>query len=42
MSSHIHSVRLPTWGLSITEARYYGYRFGLHFGPWLIFIGATP
>ena len=31
--------RLPTWGLSITEARYYGWRWGAHIGPWLVFVG---
>ena len=39
---HLHSIRLPMWGLSITAARYYGYRFGLHIGPWLIFVGRSP
>lgn len=38
MGKHIHIVRLPTWGLSITAASYYGYRWGLHLGPVLIFI----
>jgi hypothetical protein len=32
-------VRVPGWGLSITEARYYGYRWGAHVGPWLVFFG---
>jgi hypothetical protein len=26
-------------GLSITEVRYYGYRWGAHVGPWLVFFG---
>jgi hypothetical protein len=30
-------VRVLGWGLSITEARYYGYRSCLHIGPWLMF-----
>jgi hypothetical protein len=34
-------VRVPGWCLSITEARYYGYRSCLHIGPWLIFFGRT-
>ena len=32
-------VRVPGWGLSITEARYYGYRWGAHVGLWLVFFG---
>jgi hypothetical protein len=36
-----HVVRLPVWGLSIHEAGYYGYRWGLHIGPWLIFVGSA-
>ena len=36
----IHFAPLPTWGLSWPEdASYYGYRWGLHVGPWLVLIG---
>ena len=41
MINHLHAVRLPSWGLSINRADYYGYRWGLHLGRWLIFIGGT-
>lgn len=34
-----HVVRLPVLGLAVHDATYYGYRWGLHVGPWLIFIG---
>lgn len=30
-------LRVPSWGLSLDEARYYGWRWGLHVGPWLVF-----
>lgn len=30
-------VRVLSWGCSITEARYYGWRWGAHIGPWLVF-----
>jgi hypothetical protein len=32
-------VRVPGWGLSYSEARYYGWRHSLHVGPWLFFWG---
>jgi hypothetical protein len=35
----IHAVKLPTWGLGLEDASYYGYRFGLIVGPWLVFLG---
>ena len=41
MINHLHAVRLPSWGLSINRADYYGYRWGLHLGRWLIFMGGT-
>jgi hypothetical protein len=31
------AVRVPRWGLSIGEAKYYGWLVCLHLGPWLIF-----
>jgi hypothetical protein len=34
----IHAVKVLPWGLSISNARYYGYRWALHIGPWLIFV----
>lgn len=33
----VHAVRLPSWGLSVGRAEYYGYRVGLVIGPWLLF-----
>lgn len=30
-------VRVPGWSLSLHEARYYGWRWCLHVGPWLVF-----
>lgn len=35
----LHCVRVPAWGLSAHAAAYYGYRWGLHVGPWLILVG---
>jgi hypothetical protein len=32
-------VRVPGWGLSINDGRYYGWRWCLHVGPWLVFFG---
>jgi hypothetical protein len=29
-------VRLPTWGLTVADGWYYGYRYGAHLGPWLV------
>ncbi len=35
-----HFARLPGWGLSWPcDASYYGYRWGLQVGPWLVLIG---
>jgi hypothetical protein len=34
----VHTVRVLSWGCSINDARYYGYRWGGHIGPWLIFV----
>ena len=34
-------VRVPPWGLSLCEARYYGWRWSLHVGPFLIFFWRT-
>jgi|688.fasta_scaffold2100489_2 hypothetical protein len=31
--------RVPTWGFSITEASYYGLRWGAHVGPWIVLFG---
>ena len=39
MGAGMTIVRVTGWGLSITEARYYGYRWGAHVGPWLVFFG---
>lgn len=34
----VQFVRVPGWGFSIDDAGYYGWRWCIHFGPWLIFI----
>ncbi len=39
MTRHFQFARVPGWGLSISEARYYGWRWCLHIGPWLVFFG---
>jgi hypothetical protein len=38
------AVRVPDWGLAwVGDARYYGWRWCAHVGPWLVFIrSATP
>ncbi len=33
-----HVIRVPSWGLTAARAEYYGYRWGLHLGPWLVFV----
>lgn len=33
-------VRVPHWGISVNEASYYGWRWCLHVGPWLLFVSA--
>jgi hypothetical protein len=30
-------IRVPPWGLGLYTARYYGWRWGLHVGPWIVF-----
>jgi hypothetical protein len=35
-------VKLLAWGLSISEARHYGYRYALHIGNRLIFFWPLP
>jgi hypothetical protein len=30
-------VRVPSWGFSISEARWYGWLVCIHVGPWLVF-----
>jgi hypothetical protein len=36
-------VRVPEWGCEIARADYYGWCYGLHLGPWLLFFWkATP
>lgn len=35
-------LRLPTWGFSYCEARYYGRKHSLHVGPLLILWGQLP
>jgi hypothetical protein len=32
-------IRVPYWGLCLSEASYYGWRYGAHVGPWLVFWG---
>lgn len=33
------AVRVPDWGLRwIGDARYYGWRWCAHVGPWLVFL----
>jgi hypothetical protein len=32
-------VRVPGWGLSVNDGSYYGSRWCLHVGPWLVFFG---
>lgn len=35
-------VRVPDWGLELhTDASYYGWRWCLHAGPWLVFMGSA-
>lgn len=31
------TVRIPSWGLSLSRADYYGWRWCLHVGPFLLF-----
>jgi hypothetical protein len=38
MTRHVQVLRVPSWGLSIADARYYGRRWGLHIGPLLVFL----
>ncbi len=39
MSKHVQFVRVPSWGFSwLGGADYYGRRWCLHLGLWLIFI----
>jgi len=38
MSDHA-IVRVPDWGFSIGGARFHGWRWCVHIGPWLIFWG---
>lgn len=35
------AIRVPSWGLTVTPARYYGYRWAAHIGPWIVFIWRT-
>ena len=42
MSDLLHAVRVPSWGLSVTGAAYYGYGIGMHAGPWLVFAFPAP
>jgi hypothetical protein len=36
---HIVAVRVPDWGLDwIGDARYYGFHWSAHVGPWLVFL----
>ena len=37
MTRHFQFGRVPGWGLSISEARYYGWRWCLHIGPFFVF-----
>lgn len=32
-------LRVPGWGLGLHDARYYGRRWCVEVGPWLIFFG---
>lgn len=32
-------VRVASFGCTVSRADYYGWRFGLHIGVWLIFFG---
>lgn len=31
-------VRIPSWGFEISRADYYGWRYCLHVGVWLVFL----
>lgn len=31
-------VRLPSWSLGFCKADYYGYRYAVLIGPWLVFL----
>jgi hypothetical protein len=31
--------RLPVWGFSCDNASFYGWRYAVHIGPWLVFFG---
>ena len=35
-------VRAPSWGLSVGAARFYGWRWWLHVGPWIVLLAAAP
>lgn len=38
MTRHVQLVRVPSWGLAAHGAIYYGWRWCLHIGPWLVFL----
>lgn len=42
MGEWIQPVRVPGWGFDLGEARYYGWRWCLHIGPWLLFFAPSP
>ena len=35
-------VRVPSWRLEVVTADYYGWRYCLHIGPWLVFFWKAP
>lgn len=39
---YMQITRVPGIGFSIEEARYYGWRWALHVGPWLVFFWPMP
>jgi hypothetical protein len=34
----MQAIRVPGWRLSIADARYYGWRWCLQVGPWLVLL----
>ncbi len=39
---YMQITRILGAGLNLTEARYYGWRWALHVGPWLVFFWPMP